>query len=126
MNFSAHIDMPALRKAAARYHRRRLRQEARQRLRRGLMRPFARIRTTLTKWGWRRIMRTDETVRAAENREIAANADQIERLTAAAIIGSLAAYAQLAYLAGDRVGRAKRTAAMNAFIRVQERTSTKE
>jgi hypothetical protein len=126
MGFSASIDMPALRKAAASYHRRRLRHEARQRLRRRLTKPFTRLRSVLADRLRRQILRTEQAVRAAQDVEIAANAAQVDRLAAAAIIGSLAARAQIKDLADDRVGRARREAAMSAMIRVQERTLLKE
>jgi hypothetical protein len=120
VSFSREIDMPALRRASLRWQRRKARGLYWQRVRANVLRPFRRVRSRLADWGWRRIERSEAAMRALEADQIAADAALVVRLKQAARIGSTSAYAQLADLAADRVGQARRDAARAALIRLQE------
>jgi hypothetical protein len=84
-----------------------------------------RLRSRLADWGCRRVERSEARIRAAEAAEIAANADRIDRLRQAALIGSATAAAALIDIAADRVGQARRSAALAAITRLREQNVIK-
>jgi hypothetical protein len=113
--FSRELDMPAIRRASVRWGKRKARRAYWQRVRARLLRPWRRLRSRLADWGCRRVERSEARIRAAEAAEIAANADRIDRLRQAALIG----------IAADRVGQARRSAALAAITRLREQNVIK-
>jgi hypothetical protein len=120
VNFGAQLDMQAIRRASVRWQRSKARRMRWQRLGAKVLRPFNRVRMVLHDRLWRRVERSEAALLAAENAEIAAVRAQVERIAAAALIGSAIAHAQLVDIAADRVGQARRNAALEALIRLRE------
>jgi hypothetical protein len=121
MSFSREIPTLAeCRLAALKWQRRKARRQAMERFRDRLLRPFRRVRSRLSDWGWRRVERSEAKIRASEADKIAADAALVLRLKQAARIGSLVALAQLQDMAADRVGQARRDRALDALTRLRE------
>jgi hypothetical protein len=125
VTFGAQVDMPAMRRASVRWGKRKARARAWERAKATLLRPFRRVWLAIHDRLWARVERSEAAISAAEAAEIAANADRIERLRQAALIGSATAAAALIDIAADRVGQARRSAALAAITRLREQNVIK-